>query len=257
MTRFVHEVHRQRTTNCFNARFKRGALFFGEGSARNGSEHLDDVTPGLCCHDDVAKLTDLSHRSRRVRQSRRRTARKSANIDRCTEIVAHVGARKWYILDVMVRDGRLATGAASKEAVKDIDEPQGATERFVFDELIGIASVLVNGNNTVHLGHAGSLTQIDVGSDGIAVTPFVDDQKAKSLNICQARVVEVLHDYIDRFDGKMLGGSRCASLSPIATNQSGRAPTHEEHTWLDKSDVLDLIQRDILSCAIRKEGGGA
>ena len=86
----------------------------------------------------------------------------------------------------MGREGWATAGAAGKEAVEDVDEPEGTAEAFVLQKLVGVGVALLCGDNPVHLDHTSSLAEIDVGTNSLPATPFVDDEEAESLNIGKA-----------------------------------------------------------------------
>ena len=67
--------------------------------------------------------------------------------------------------------------------------------------------------NPVHLHHASSLSQIDVGSHSIPRAPFVNDDEAQGLDIDKIRVVEVLVDQGNGLGSERLGGLSGASIS--------------------------------------------
>ena len=73
----------------------------------------------------------------------------------------------------------------------------------------------------IHLHHAGSLAQVDVGANGIAGTPLVDDDEAQGLNIDEIGMVEVLVDERDGLSSKGLGSRRWTTVS---ADEALRAP---------------------------------
>lgn len=78
--------------------------------------------------------------------------------------------------------------------------------------------------DAVHLKHASSLPEIDVGTHSIASTPLMNNNEAESLDIGQVGVIKVLVDKANGLGGKALGSLSRAS---IASNQGGRAPIEE------------------------------
>lgn len=173
---FIDKMHGQGAAHGLDAVFQGEALLLRVGVNRNGRQHLNDVSPGLRRHDDVAELAHISHR-RVLRKVWGRVARQRANKGRGSEVVAHVGTRKGHILDIVVTYCRVASGAACQETVEDVDEPQGPAERLILNELLRFPVGLVARYDTVHLGHTSSLAQIDIGTNGISIAPFVDGQE--------------------------------------------------------------------------------
>ena len=226
----VHEVHGQRTADRLNTRLQRHALLLGKSLASNGREHLDDIAPGLGGHDDMAKLADFGQGGGHIRQVGRRGTGESTDVDWGTKVVAHVGTRQGHVLDVMVRQGGVATGTAGQEAVENVDQPKGATERLVLNELVGVTAILVNRDDSEHLGHTSCLAKVNVGPDSVPVAPLMNSQETKSLDVRQARVVQVLHDQVDRLGREMLSSASGSTLTAISADQGCRASI--EHSQL-------------------------
>jgi hypothetical protein len=77
-------------------------------------------------------------------------------------------------------------------------------------------------DDPVHLQQPSGLAEVDIGTDGIPATPFVDNDEAKGLDVGEAGLVQVGVDEGDCLCGKGLCGR--GGITAIATDESWRAP---------------------------------
>lgn len=217
----VGKMGRKRLAEGIDISLQRKALGVGEGFESGRRHHLDNVAPSSSGKNNVTELADLRESSARLSMGRR-GATNGSNDNRAAKVEVHICAGQGNVDNIVSRERGATAGAAGKETVEDVDEPESTAEALVLQKLVWVGVSLLGGDYPVHLDHTGSLAEVDVGTNSFPATPFVDDEKAEGLDIGKARRSQRLHHKLTRLLGKMLSSASATELSSIASNHGGR-----------------------------------